>query len=97
MICRRIAGVSALCNMGQKYDQWYDGEWDIVRMWGFKLMCCDCSLVHEMNFRKTPGGLMIQVFRDERATAAARRKTNKKGKKRMACKKRKKKKKTYSY
>ena len=43
----------------------------------YRLMCCDCGLVHEMDFRliKTKRGSTIQfrVRRNERATWASRR------------------------
>lgn len=56
------------------YYQMTDGEWLPVPKRGFKEQCCDCSLVHKLNFRvNARGRIEIQVFRDARATAAARR------------------------
>lgn len=50
-----------------------DGVWLRVPKRGFKEQCCDCGLVHKLNFRIVNGALEIQVFRDERATSAVRR------------------------
>jgi len=34
-----------------KYKQQYDGEWVSPRMNGkYKMMCCDCGLVHSLRF-----------------------------------------------
>ena len=50
-----------------------DGEWIVVPRRGFKEMCCDCSLVHRLNFRLNKvGQIEIQTFRDSRATNGAR-------------------------
>ena len=51
---------------------------------GYKLMCCDCGLVHKIDFRHViringkfiaskGGKVQFRVWRDNRATAAARR------------------------
>jgi len=50
-----------------------DGEWIAVTKRGFKEQCCDCGLVHTLNFKIVDGKIMIQTTRDERATAAVRR------------------------
>jgi hypothetical protein len=51
-----------------------NGEWITVPKRGFKEQCCDCGLVHRLNFRtNAKGQLEIQTFRDERATSAVRR------------------------
>jgi len=41
---------------------------------GYRMMCCDCGLVHEMDFRVKDGRIEFRVFRDNRATGQARRK-----------------------
>lgn len=61
-----------------KYDEPKAGEWVQPRRRGYKMACCDCGLVHRMNFRlveSANGGksIQFQAFRDERATAAIRR------------------------
>jgi len=51
-----------------------DGEWITVPKRGYKEQCCDCGLVHKLNFRvNAKGAIEIQTSRDERATAAVRR------------------------
>ena len=51
-----------------------DGEWIAVPKRGYKEQCCDCGLIHKLNFRITDkGGIEIQTFRDGRATAGARK------------------------
>jgi hypothetical protein len=64
--------------MSRKYRRIRDGEWVAPRRRGYKLMCCDCGLVHTVNFKiVTKGGrtfLSYQAFRDPHATALSRRK-----------------------
>jgi len=49
-------------------------EWVTVPRRGFKEQCCDCGLVHVLNFRvNDKGQIEIQTMRDERATSAVRR------------------------
>lgn len=51
-----------------------DGEWITVAKRGYKEQCCDCGLVHKLNFRiNDKGQIEIQTSRDERATSAVRR------------------------
>jgi len=51
-----------------------NGEWITVTKRGYKEQCCDCGLVHKLNFKIGPKGeIEIQTTRDERATAAVRR------------------------
>ena len=57
-----------------KYDQPEAGEWVRPIRRGYKLACCDCGLVHKMDFRIVKGRVQFRVFRDNRATAAIRRK-----------------------
>lgn len=56
-----------------KYPVLKDGEWVQPSRCGFRDACCDCGLVHRMNFRVRDGHIEFQVFRDGRATAAMRR------------------------
>lgn len=64
-----------------KYPQQYDGEWVRPVMKGYKIICCDCGLVHKINFKHVKRGngkeIMLQAFRDDRATAAIRREAKK--------------------
>ena len=51
-----------------------NGEWITVAKRGYKEQCCDCGLVHKLNFKILESGeISIQTTRDERATAAVRR------------------------
>ena len=49
-----------------------DGQWLRPTRRGFKEQCCDCGLVHRMDFRLVNGTIEFRVFRDKRATARAR-------------------------
>lgn len=57
-----------------RYDEPEAGEWVQPIRRGYKLRCCDCGLVHKMDFRISRGRVQFRVFRDNRATAAIRRK-----------------------
>jgi len=52
-------------------DGWTD--WVRPQMAGYKLGCCDCGLVHEMDFRVMDDAVEFRARRNERATAAKRR------------------------
>lgn len=71
--------------MPKRYPQVYDGDWVRPVMRGYKMRCCDCGLVHRFNFKVIKWGrghkVLLQPFRDERATAAGRR-GRKKGRRR---------------
>lgn len=58
-----------------KYADLPQGEWEEPPKHPrtYHLACCDCGLVHKMNFRVKDGRVQFRVFRDERATAAIRR------------------------
>jgi hypothetical protein len=49
------------------------GEWTRPRMQNFREQCCDCGLIHRLDFRIVDGRLEFRTRRDDRATAAARR------------------------
>lgn len=63
--------------MGVRYGKPRAGEWIRPIRRGYKLACCDCGLVHKMDFALEPVGqgkkIKMRFFRDERATAAMRR------------------------
>lgn len=59
--------------MGKPYDRPKAGEWVQPIRKGYKLACCDCSLVHLMDFRVRRGKIEFRVFRHNRATATMRR------------------------
>ena len=60
--------------MSKGYYHVSNGEWIIVPRRGYKEQCCDCGLVHKLNFKiNDKGQIEIQTTRDERSTAAVRR------------------------
>ena len=42
-------------------------------MANFREQCCDCGLIHRLDFRIVDGKVEFRTRRDDRATAAARR------------------------
>ena len=48
------------------------GEWEEPVMKGYLFQCCDCGLVHRMDFRLHHGQIQFRVFLNSRATKAAR-------------------------
>ena len=52
-------------------DGW--SRWVTPLMEGYKLCCCDCGLVHTMDFRVTDGEVEFRVRRNNRSTAQVRR------------------------
>lgn len=56
----------------KKYNstQRYDGEWFPAPHF---LGCCDCGLVHTVDFRIRDGKLQMRVFRDPEGTLLKRR------------------------
>ena len=58
----------------QPYDQVTEGEWVQPIRNGYKMECCDCGLVHKLDFRIRKGRVQLRAFRDNRATGQKRRK-----------------------
>lgn len=58
--------------MATHYHQVVDGEW-ITPSRLHKMACCDCGLVHKLEFRIVKGQVTFRAWRDKRATAAKRR------------------------
>jgi hypothetical protein len=60
-----------------KYYAVKNGEWIAPVKRGYKMACCDCGLVHKINFEHIPYGngrkIIFRAFRDNRATAGMRR------------------------
>ena len=48
------------------------GEWFALHQTGDRIRCCDCGLVHNVEFSRK-GKVRLRVWRNERATAAVRR------------------------
>lgn len=49
-----------------------EGGWVQPIPEGYKMACCDCGLVHKMDFRVYGGRAQFRVFRDNRATGMKR-------------------------
>lgn len=60
--------------MSKTYEYTADNEWIYPKHRGFRLMCCDCELVHDFDFKIDKDQVAFRVKRNARATAAARRK-----------------------
>jgi hypothetical protein len=54
-------------------------KWVLPVRRGYRFGCCDCGLVHEIDFRHVDGRIQYRVKRDNRATAALRREAKKRG------------------
>ena len=50
-----------------------DGEWVQPRKTNFQLACCDCGLVHGVDFREVDGVLQFRAFRRPRSTSNLRK------------------------
>ena len=55
------------------YEKPKAGEWVQPVRRGYKLACCDCGLVHTMDFRIYKGRAQFRVFRNDRSTGQIRR------------------------
>lgn len=55
------------------YRQLADGEWQTMSSRRHKIACCDCGLVHLLEFRVSRGKIKFRAWRDNRATANRRR------------------------
>lgn len=58
--------------MSIRYHKQRDGEW-VEPKPGYKMGCCDCGLVHVVEFRVAKGHVQFRAWRDARSTAAKRR------------------------
>lgn len=57
-----------------KYPQIQDGEWvEPVNQKAYKMACCNCGLVHVLEFDIVKKRVQFRAHRDNRATAAVRR------------------------
>lgn len=59
-----------------KYNEPKDGEWVQPVRKGYKMCCCDCGLVHNVDFRVKDGCIQFRVSRNARSTALVRRHNN---------------------
>lgn len=60
---------------GKKFGSPKSGAWVQPKHRGYKMACCDCGLVHTMNFKIVWNGKKVrfQVFRNNRSTAMMHR------------------------
>lgn len=60
-----------------RYKKEEEGRWMQPVEEGYKFCCCDCGLVHQLDFRVVFDGpeerAQFRVFRDNRATGQVRR------------------------
>jgi len=57
-----------------RYKQVIAGQWEYPIARGYRMACCDCGLVHIMEFRPiNKSRIKMRGWRDNRATAAIRR------------------------
>ena len=56
-----------------KYKSPKAGEWVQPKPEGYDMACCDCCLVHTMDFRVHKGRVQFRAFRNNRSTALMRR------------------------
>lgn len=63
--------------MAKRYPKVKNGEWVQPISRGYRMACCDCGLIHQMNFRIVRYGkrqsIQFQAERHNRATATYRR------------------------
>jgi hypothetical protein len=55
------------------YPKASENEWIQPSRKGYKMACCDCGLVHELDFRLYKGRIQLRGRRNNRATAQIRR------------------------
>ena len=55
------------------YDKPKPGEWVLPVADGYQMECCDCGLVHTIDFRVVEGRAQMRMRRDGRATLMKRR------------------------
>ncbi len=56
-----------------RYEKPEAGQWIQPIKKGYKLACCDCGLVHRVDFRIYRGRVQFRVFRENRSTGQVRR------------------------
>lgn len=59
--------------MGKPYEQVWEDEWVSPKHRGYRHQCCDCGLVHDMDFRVVDGAVQYRVHVNKRSTAQVRR------------------------
>lgn len=59
--------------MRRKYDNPVRNQWVTPVRTDYRLACCDCGLVHEVDFRVRSGEIQIRFRRNNRSTENIRR------------------------
>lgn len=54
------------------YERPKAGEWIQPIRKGYRLVCCDCGLVHRMDFRIYRGRVQMRAWREEKETDSYR-------------------------
>jgi hypothetical protein len=57
-----------------KYEQINNNEWVTPVRKNYKMICCDCGLVHDADFRTKGRQIQFKVTKNNRSTALTRRK-----------------------
>jgi hypothetical protein len=60
----------------KRYKHVKAGEWQQPILKGYLLRCCDCALVHKMEFRVVDGKIQFRAWRAERETKRIRKSRN---------------------
>lgn len=55
------------------YEKPEPGQWVQPQRKGYKMSCCDCGLVHTVDFRVFKGRVQLRAWRNERSTGQIRR------------------------
>lgn len=59
-------------NMPKLYPQIQPGEW-VQPLDTYRFACCDCGLVHQVEFRIHEGRIQFRMWRHDRSTAQLRK------------------------
>jgi len=59
----------------RRYKAVYANEWVQPVKENYGLACCDCGLVHKLDFRVKNGRIQFRARRDNRATSQLRRRS----------------------
>lgn len=56
-----------------RYERPQSNEWVFPKRRGYKMACCDCGLVHDVDFTIYKRHILFRVRRNARATGQVRR------------------------
>jgi len=59
--------------LSERYPYAEEGAWHVLRWRAHRFVCCDCGLLHVLDFRVVGKQLQMRAFRDQRATGQLRR------------------------